>query len=167
MLYRHVLDKISNKFRGPSTPRNIWTHSCFLALVLRVIYLINLTGQKRQVTELKWIWPVIVSEGSPEIISSLAFFGRNVVCVVVEPFFSLPLIFTLHWWLLAFLILSPLLQNFLVVLPTKKCLLGFFFISCPRSLSPFFLLSFAFLPPSLSFPLSFSCPIYQICGHDD
>ena len=98
---------------------------------------------------------------------SYTFFGRNVVRVVVEPFFSLPLIFTLHWWLLAFLILSPLLQNFLVVLPTKKCLLGFFFISCPRSLSPFFLLSFAFLPPSLSFPLSFSCPVYQICGHDD
>ena len=98
---------------------------------------------------------------------SYTFFGINVVRVVVEPFFSLPLIFTLHWWLLAFLILSPLLQNFLVVLPTKKCLLCFFFISCPRSLSPFFLLSFAFLPPSFSFPLSFSCPIYQICGHDN
>ena len=36
-------------------------------------------------------------------------------------FFSLPLIFTLHWWPLAFLILSPPLQNFHVVLPTKKC----------------------------------------------
>ena len=32
MLYRYVLDKISNKFRGSLTPRNIWTHSCFLAL---------------------------------------------------------------------------------------------------------------------------------------
>ena len=40
-------------------------------------------------------------------------------------FFSLPLIFTLHWWPLAFLILSPPLQNFYVVLPTKKCLLCF------------------------------------------
>ena len=56
---------------------------------------------------------------------SYTFFGRNVVRVVVEPFFSLPLIFTLHWWLLAFLILSPPLQNFHVVLPTKKCLLCF------------------------------------------
>ena len=37
--------------------------------------------------------------------------------------FSLPLIFTLHWWPLAFLILSPPLQTFHVVLPTKKCLL--------------------------------------------
>ena len=40
-------------------------------------------------------------------------------------FFSLPLIFTLHWWPLAFLILSPPEQNFHVVLPTKKCLLCF------------------------------------------
>ena len=35
-------------------------------------------------------------------------------------FFSLPLIFTLHWWPLAFLILSPPLQNFHVVLPTEN-----------------------------------------------
>ena len=34
---------------------------------------------------------------------------------------SLPLIFSLHWWTLAFLILSPPLQNF-HVLTTKKCL---------------------------------------------
>ena len=39
--------------------------------------------------------------------------------------FSLPLTFTLHWWPLAFLILSPPLQNCHVVLPTKKCLLCF------------------------------------------
>ena len=44
-------------------------------------------------------------------------------------FFSLPLIFTLHWWPLAFLILSPPLQNFHVVLPTKICLLCFFYLS--------------------------------------
>ena len=50
------------------------------------------------------------------------FNGGNVVRVLVH-FFSLPLIFTLHWWPLAFLILSPPLQNFHVVLPTKKCLL--------------------------------------------
>ena len=40
--------------------------------VLRVIYLINLTGQKRYMTELKWIWPVIMSGDSPEIILSSA-----------------------------------------------------------------------------------------------
>ena len=47
------------------------------------------------------------------------FYGGNVVRVPVH-FFSLPLIFTLHWSPLAFLILSPSLQNFNVVLPTKK-----------------------------------------------
>ena len=41
-------------------------------------------------------------------------------------FFSLPLIFTLHWWPLAFLIFSPQLQNCHVVLVTKKYLLCFF-----------------------------------------
>ena len=40
-------------------------------------------------------------------------------------FFSLPLTFTLHWWPLAFLILSPPLQNCHVVLPRKKFLLCF------------------------------------------
>ena len=52
-------------------------------------------------------------------------------------FFSLPLIFSLHWWPLAFLILSPPLQNFHVVLPTKKCLLCFLSLAldlcCPFS----------------------------------
>ena len=42
-----------------------------------------------------------------------------------------------------------------------------FFISCSRSLSPFFSLSFAGLPPTFSFSLSFSCSIFQICGHDN
>ena len=40
-------------------------------------------------------------------------------------FFSLPLIFTLHWWPLAFLILSPPLQNFQVVVPTKNVAIVF------------------------------------------
>ena len=35
------------------------------ASVLRFIYLINLTGQKQYVTELKWILLVIMSEDSP------------------------------------------------------------------------------------------------------
>ena len=91
-------------------------------------------------------------------------YGGNVVHVPVH-FFSQPLIFTLQWWPLAFLILSPL-QNFHVVLPTKKCLLRFF-ISRSKSLSPFFSLSFAGLPPTFSFSLSFSCSIFQICGHDN
>ena len=80
-------------------------------------------------------------------------------------FFSLPLIFILHWWPLAFLFLSPPLKNFNVALPTKKCLLSFF-IFRPRSLSPFFSLSFAGLGPTFSFSLSLTCSIFQICGHD-
>ena len=39
------------------------------ALVLGVIYLINLTSRKRYLTKLKWIRLVIVSRDSPEIIS--------------------------------------------------------------------------------------------------
>ena len=55
---------------------------------------------------------------------SYTFYGGNVVRVLVH-FFSLPLIFTLHWWPPAFPILSPPLQNFHGGLPTKKCLLCF------------------------------------------
>ena len=51
-------------------------------------------------------------------------------------FFSLPLIFTLHWWLLAFLIFSQQLQNCHVVLVTKKYLL-YFFLSLKISVALF------------------------------
>ena len=81
-------------------------------------------------------------------------------------FFSLPPIFTLHRWPLAFLILSPPLENFHVVLPTKK-MSPLLSISGSISPSPFFPLSFSSLPPNLSFSLSFSCSIFQICGHDN
>ena len=74
---------------------------------------------------------------------SYMFYGGNVVLVVVT-FFSLLLIFTLHWWSLAFLIFSPLLQNCHVVLPTKSVSLTW----CLLSL---------FLCPSYS--------IFQICGY--
>ena len=80
------------------------------------------------------------------------FYGGNVVRVIVH-FCSLPLIFTLHWWPLAFLILSPPLQNFHVVFQQKMSPL--FFISRSRSLSLFFSLSFAGLSPTLSFSLSY------------
>ena len=43
----------------------------------------------------------------------------------------------------------------------------FYYISRSRSLSLFFSLSFAALPPTFSSPLSFSCSIFQICGHDN
>ena len=56
--------------------------------------------------------------------------------------------------------------KFHVVLPTQK-MPPLFFISRSRSLSPFFSLSFAGLPPTLSFSLIFSHSIFQICGHDN
>ena len=81
-------------------------------------------------------------------------------------FFSLPLIFTLHWWPLGFLIFSPPLKNLHVVFPTKNESPSFF-ISRSRSLLPFLSLRFAGLPPKFSFSLSFSSSIVEICGHDD
>ena len=53
---------------------------------------------------------------------SYMFYGGTVVRVLVYFFFALPLILSSYWWSLAFLIFSPPLQNFQVVLPTKKCL---------------------------------------------
>ena len=51
--------------------------------------------------------------------------------------------------------------------PSCRKMTPLFFISRSRSLSPFFSLSFAGLPPTFSFSLSFSCSIFQICGHDN
>ena len=92
------------------------------------------------------------------------FYGGNVVRVLVH-FFSLPLIFTLHLWPLAFLILSPLLQNFFVVLSTKKCLLCFFF-SALDLCRPFFLVELRLPAAYFSLSLYFSVSIFQICGDD-
>ena len=88
-------------------------------------------------------------ETSRNFFNSCTFYGENVVRVLVH-FFLLPLIFILHWWPLAFLILSPPLQNFHVVLPTKK-VSSSFFLPRSRSLSPFFSLSFAGLQPDFLF----------------
>ena len=93
-------------------------------------------------------------------------FMKEMSHVFLFTFFSLPLIFFLHWWPVAFLILLPPLQNFHVVLSRKK-MSTLFFISSSRSLSPFFSLNFAGLPPPFSFSRSFSCSIFQICGHDN
>ena len=96
---------------------------------------------------------------------SYTLYGGNVVRVLAH-FFSLPLIFNLHWWPLAFLIFSPQLQNCHVVLVTKKKS-PLLFISRSRSLSPFFSLSFACMPPTFSFSLSFSCSIFHFFGIDN
>ena len=47
---------------------------------------------------------------------------------------------------------------------SNKKISPLFFLSRSRSLSPFFSLSFAGLPPTFSFSLSLSCSIFQICG---
>ena len=46
---------------------------------------------------------------------------------------------------------------------SNKKMSALFFISRSRPLSPFFSLSFAGLPPTFSFSLSFSCSIFQSC----
>ena len=74
-------------------------------------------------------------------------------------FFSLRLIFTLHWRHFSFC--HRRYKIFLLSFQQKNVSFVFF-ISRFRSLSPFFLLSFAGLPPSSSFSLSFSCSIFQI-----
>ena len=69
------------------------------------------------------------------------------------------------WWPVEFLIFSPPLQNFHVVLPTKNVSL---FNSRSSSLSRFFSLNFAGLSLTFSFSaLSFSFSVFQICGHDN
>ena len=73
-------------------------------------------------------------------------------------FFSLPLIFSLHWWLLAFLILSPPLQNFHVVLPTKND--SFLFYLLLQFSVPPFLVQFRWPAASLLF-LCLSLALYS------
>ena len=48
----------------------------------------------------------------------------------------------------------------------QKNVSSVFFIFRSRPLSLFFSLTFADLPPNFSFSLSFSCSIFQICGHN-
>ena len=50
---------------------------------------------------------------------------------------------------------------------SKEKIPPLFFISRSRYLSPFISLSFAGLPPTFSFSLSFSSSIFQICGHNE
>ena len=67
--------------------------------------------------------------------------------------------------LVAAIALSQSLQNFHVVLPTKKCLLCFLSLALNlrRPFSRWVSLTCRFF----SFSLSFSCSICQICGHDN
>ena len=89
------------------------------------------------------------------------FYGGNVVRVLVQLFFHCPLTFTLHWWPLAFPILSPSLQNFHVVPPTKK--MSPLFLSLALDLYCPFSRWASLAYRLLSLFLSFSCSIFQIC----
>ena len=100
------------------------------------------------------------------IVNNLLSSHRLIIRVLVH-FFSLPLIFTLH--LIGGRLHFPFCHRHykisMLFFQQKKCLLFLTFRS--RSLSPFFSLSFSGLPPAFSISLSFSCSIFQICGHDN
>ena len=68
-------------------------------------------------------------ETSRNVFFFFFFYGGNFVRIILPLFFLPPLNFTLHWWPLAFLILSPPLQNFYVVLPTKNVSFVFLYLA--------------------------------------
>ena len=92
---------------------------------------------------------------------SYTFYGGNVVRVLVHFFFT-----AAHFHLA---LVAASISHFVTAATKFSCFSSNKkmspFISRSRSLSPFFLLSFAGLPPSFSFSLYFSCSIFQICGH--
>ena len=89
---------------------------------------------------------------------SYTFFGGNLIRVLVH-FSSLPLIFTLHWWLLALIShFVTAATKFSCCSSNKKKNISFVFFSRWASLACHLLSSFS---------LSFSCSIFQICGHDN
>ena len=93
------------------------------------------------------------------------FFMEEMSYEFSSPFFSLPFIFSLHWWPLALsppLYISMYNYVFHVVLSTKKTS-PLLFISRFRSLSPFFPLSFAGLPLFLFFSVVFLLYIPNLC----
>ena len=91
-------------------------------------------------------------------------YGGNVVRVLVHFFFT-----AAHFHLA---LVAASISHFVTAATKFSCcssnkkMSPLFFISRSRSLSPFFSLSFAGLPLFL-FSLSFSCSVFQICGHDN
>ena len=96
---------------------------------------------------------------------SYMFYGGNVARFLVHFFFT-----AAHFLLT---LVAACISHFVTAATKFSCysfnkkMSPLFFISCSRSLSPFFSLSFAGLPPTFSFSWSFSCPTFQICGHDN
>ena len=93
------------------------------------------------------------------------FLGGNVVRVLVHVFFT-----AAHFH---FALVAASISHFVTAATKFSCVSSnkkmspFFFISRSRSLSPFFSMSFAGLPHTFSFSLSFSFSVFQICGHDN
>ena len=100
-----------------------------------------------------------------KLLNSHTFYGGNVVGVLVHFFFT-----AAHFHLA---LVAASISHFVTAATKFSCcssnkkMSPLFFISRSKSLSPFFSLSFAGLPPTFSFSLSFSCSIFQICGHDN
>ena len=96
---------------------------------------------------------------------SYTFYGGNLVRFLVHFFFT-----AAHFHLA---LVAASISNFVTAVTKLSCcsfnkkMSPLFFLSHSNSLSLFFLLSFADLPPTFSFSLSFSCSIFQICGHDN
>ena len=97
---------------------------------------------------------------------SYTFYGGNVVRVLVHFFFT-----AAHFHLA---LVAASISHFVTAATKFSCcssnkkMSPLFFISRSRSLSPFnFSLSFAGLPATFSFSLSFSCSIFQIWRHDN
>ena len=96
---------------------------------------------------------------------SYTFYGGNVARFLVHPFFT-----AAHFY---FALVAACISHFVTAATKLSCcssnkkMSHLFFISHSRSLSPFFSLSFAGLPPTFSFSRSFSYSIFQICGHDN
>ena len=91
------------------------------------------------------------------------FYGGSVVRFLLNLFFT-----AAHFHLA---LLAASISHFVTAATKFSCYFSnkkmspLFSISRSRSLSPFIWLSFAGLPPTFSFSLSFSCSIFQICGH--
>ena len=103
-------------------------------------------------------------ETSRNLLNGCTFYGGIVVRVLVH-FFLLPLIFILHWWPLAFLILPHRRYKIsMLFFQQKKCLLRFFSLASDLC-RPFSRWASLACSLTFSFSLSFSCSIFQICGH--
>ena len=88
---------------------------------------------------------------------SYTFYGGNVLRVLVHFFFN-----ATHFHLA---MVAASISRFVTAVTKVSCCSSN--NSNSRTLSLFFSLSFAGLPPTFSFPLSFSCSIFQIFGHDN